>query len=248
MSPNPSDQKIPPVVIQTWETNQIRAIHALNLLFFRWKNPDLSFKFLSSRDRDSYMESNWNKEKIFEVYHSAKFKAMQVDIFRYCYLYEHGGYYFDISKAVKVPITSLHSQLDTALISFEKNLVSQIEIQTEGFRPSLLFPKNLIIQWGFGFTPRHEVLRICIDKIEYDYPKFKGLMFASPREAILRLTGPVQFTRAVWEYAAHCNPGMRSIRQAGIDFYGKGIYSMLGSGWRHIESPSYWLASNCSIC
>jgi mannosyltransferase OCH1-like enzyme len=238
------DFVIPAQVVQTWEHNRIPLAHFLQLSRIRNRNKELDFFFFDRAKRDHFMTMEWGSRKISNVYFASRFGSMRADIFRYCYLYSNGGYYFDISKGVRGSIRHLHEPSDSALISFEGNTLPSADNLPS---PGLQLNKNLVIQWGFGFSPQHPILEIMIDMIEKDSEKFEGITFESPREAIYQLTGPIQFTRAVHEYARILNPSMRGITQAGVDFNGSGIYSMLGSGWRHLDVPSYWRTSNSSI-
>jgi mannosyltransferase OCH1-like enzyme len=248
---NSYDSAIPPIVIQTWETKKIRLAHFVSVRKFRWMNRDLGFKLISAEERDSYMESSWGHRKILEIYKSAQYGAMKADIFRYCFIYEHGGYYFDISKGLKVKLTELIREDCSGVISFEANSVDYRHSRDKfklTANQHLMHPDNLVIQWGFGFAPQHKLLGMLIDNIEKDFPLHKGVIVKEPRIAIHEFTGPVQFTKAIWQFMSHEQFEPKQLCQLGIDFYGEGIYSMLGSGWRHQAFPSYWTARNSSIC
>ena len=65
------------------------------------------------------MRDNWQKNNIYEIYQKAKFGQIKADIFRYCILYDRGGYYFDISKGCKMPLTELHHKDTEALLCNE---------------------------------------------------------------------------------------------------------------------------------
>ena len=91
-----SDNKIPNKVYQTWETRFLGKTHAQSLKKFRNLNPNLSFYLFDKEKRDAYMKSSWQGEMISEIYFNSIFGPMKSDIFRYCLLYDLGGYYFDI--------------------------------------------------------------------------------------------------------------------------------------------------------
>lgn len=235
-------QAIPTTLYQTWEENLFGRTHKRSLLRFRRVNGDLSFIFLDRSARDDYMAEAWGDHDIFQIYTKARFGAMKVDIFRYCILFDRGGYYFDISKGTTVPITSLHTPEDTEIISFEKN-----EVPLGMVSPSergLLRPNNLFIQWGFGFAPQHGVLDNVITLICENYQRYKGKVFENPKAAILEFTGPVAFTRSVWNFI-DCARG--DLHVVDFDFDGRGIYSMRGSGARFKKFPSYATSRNAQI-
>lgn len=225
-------QTIPPIVYQTWETKKLGRRHLRSIERFRDANSDLSFVLLDKFERDAYMSKNWSHSVIYEIYNRALFGALQADIFRYCMIYDRGGYYFDISKGTKVAITSLHDSSAEGLISFENNL-SEIGKGPE----NLLKPSNLVIQWGFGFAPGHLILARHIERLEQTFTNFLGRKFLSPKSAILEFSGPVAFTSTVHEFALQNS--MSAVTQLDIDFSSQGLYSLNGAGSRFIRYPSY---------
>lgn len=235
-----SSQYIPTTVYQTWETKAFGRRHVQSIDKFRNLNPDLDFLLYDKQERDSYMLQHWADRKIYQIYIRSLFGPLSADIFRYCIIYSHGGYYFDISKGLDSSITSLHSRDISGLLSFEKNL-----FDGEPGPDNVHLPKNLVIQWGFGFAPRHTILSRHIASMEDNYEAFAGRVFESPKAAILDFSGPRAFTRTVHLVARQ--EGMQGIAQIGVDFDSHGIYSMRGSGSRFLHFPSYANVRNSPI-
>jgi mannosyltransferase OCH1-like enzyme len=115
------NQKIPTVVYQKWINKSFGIRHARQMNHFRNLNPDLDFELFDDEESDKYMLDAWKGTEIHEIYKKSLFGPMKADIFRYCILFDKGGYYFDISKGCNVQITSLHTSNTSALISAEKN-------------------------------------------------------------------------------------------------------------------------------
>jgi len=233
-------QSIPTTVYQTWETKAFGRRHWHSINRFRNLNPDLDFLLYNRQERDSYMLKHWGDRKIYQIYTRALFGPLKADIFRYCIIYSHGGYYFDISKGVNLSITSLHASNVSGLVSFENN-----PFDGEPGPDNVLLPKNLVIQWGFGFAPRHTILSRHIASIEDNYEAFAGRVFESPKAAILDFSGPRAFTRTVHLVARL--ESMQGIAQLDVDFDSHGIYSMRGSGSRFFHFPSYAQEKNSPI-
>jgi mannosyltransferase OCH1-like enzyme len=237
------EQKIPKTVYQTYKFNSFGKTHYKEISKFRELNRDLDFVFFDEGRQDTWMENNWLGTKIYDIYKKLKFGPARADIFRYCILYAQGGYYFDISKGCKVPLTSLHSEQSECLISYEQNEVF-ISPDRQIFK-ILYHPEKYILQWGFGFTSGHPLLKKTIDNIELDYALYKGKKFENPKTAILMFTGPGQFTKSVrqalLDYPDLC------ITQAGIDFNRQGIFAMKGSEARYLLSPAYANSRNSII-
>jgi mannosyltransferase OCH1-like enzyme len=231
-------QNIPAHLIQTWEVNSFGRRHRKSLMDMRSRNPEIVFELVLKESRDEFMAAFGDPE-ISELYFDTRFATMQVDLFRYSYLFQHGGYYCDISMNFLGNISSQHSSSASAVIAFENNLAPLTSPRDVAKR--LSHPKNLMAIWLFGFTANHPILEILLDQIKKESPNFKGKVFDIPKSAILELTGPIAFTRAVWRYL-ELNVD-KSIEFVGIDFNGSGR-AHRGAGYRHIQFPSYAHARN----
>lgn len=232
---------IPGTLIQTWEENNFGRRHRRSLLNFRSNNPDVNFILLDSMARDKFMREIEDQE-LSRIYFRSIFRPMQVDIFRYAYLMANGGYYCDISLGFSERILDLAPPSCTALMTQEGN--------EHAFSPStgafnhLPFPMNLMAIWFFGFTPGHPILKLVLEQIKKDAPLFEGRVFELPKNAILTLTGPRAFTRAVF---AHLMNGADSTMfVAGKDVNGTS-YTHSGAGYRHLKYPSYAQARNSRL-
>ena len=238
------EQRIPPVLHQTWEEARFSYRHADGLRRFRAVNPDLSFRLFDRERRDRYMTERWGGHDIFTVYANALFGAIKADVFRYCILFDRGGYYFDISKACRKPLTTFHGRDCRALISFESHDIPQSSSSVGPI--SLLYPSKYVLQWGLGFEAGHPLLKMAIARIVESYPSVRNVAFEKPFEAVLGFTGPRMFTSVVHDYFEAW--GGDGIRQAGIDFESEGIFSLRGSEARYRRVPSYTAARAGPIC
>ena len=237
------NQAIPPLVVQTWVADAFGRSHAREIRRFRALNPNLRYSLFNDADTDAYVASVWAGHPISEIYNRARYRPLQTDIFRYCILFERGGYYFDISKGCSVPLASLHAPEDCRLLSYEHSFCSVMpDLATAG---SFQYPDRYLIQWGFGFAPADPILKRVIDNICAYYPLFKGRQFENPKSAILAFTGPGMFTKAVREIVQE--EGKLEGAQAGVNFNGHGIPWMPGSEVRYHLSPPYVLARNAVI-
>ena len=160
---NIKDQKISPIVYQTWSDKYFGRTHFNSLKKFRSLNPDLSFKIYTDQDVDTYMESNWKNNDIYEIFKNSLIGPLKTDIFRYCILYDRGGYYFDISRGCKIPLNKLHNQDTSMIISYE---------DTECYIPpkdpkifKLKRPFNHFLQWGLAFEKNHKFLELLLNEI-----------------------------------------------------------------------------------
>jgi len=224
---------IPLDVYQVWTHSVLGKTHIKNLSRFIGMNPEYKFWFYDAQRMNSYMLQFYGQHPIYEIYAHAQFGPVKTDIWRYCILLERGGWYFDINKMVEAPLGQIASAEDTAVISYERNLLP--EWMPLGPK-TLKQPDRLILNWGLGFSKGHPVLRAVVDNIVRDYPKFKGVRFPNVKEAVLRLTGPHQLTSTIHQLARE---GGLALREAGIDFDGFGNADINGSWVRYAAQQSY---------
>ena len=92
--------------------------------------------------------------------------------------------------------------------------------------------------WLHSKTPN---LKILLEQIKVESEDFRGKTFSIPKLAIIALTGPAAFTRAVWTYLDEVQD--TSVEFAGLDFNQCGE-AHKGAGFRHIQYPSYASARN----
>jgi mannosyltransferase OCH1-like enzyme len=232
---------IPRVVYQTWEENKFGRTHFLSLQKFRNLNPNYDFYLFDAARRDSYVRSKWYGSPLWEMYEKARFGQIKADLFRYLVLAEEGGFYFDISKALSVPIDIFLKNHHEALLSFE---TTPRPPHLSSYKDNDLLHRNkLLLQWGFGFRKGHELLLILLDQIEESYLTYRNAVQKSPKSEILRLTGPLAFTRAVDTFFSLKKP-KSSVGQVSMDFGGTAILNLPGSGARHKRVKAYAAVRN----
>jgi mannosyltransferase OCH1-like enzyme len=236
-------QVIPSILYQTWESNKFGKTHAIEMEKFRDINPELSFQIYTNEDVDNYMSSAWGSHPIYQIYRRAIFGPMKADIFRYCIIYDRGGYYFDVSKGCNCPLISLHEPGDDGLITYET--VDCCIYPEAGIASLIDHPEKYVLQWGFGFAKQHPILKQVIDNICLHFKYFDRVEFEIPKNAVLMLTGPGMFTRSFREVLTKY-PAI-SVAQAGINFNGHGVFAMPRSESRYLRVPAYQHARNSLI-
>ena len=243
LATQPCSQRIPPIVYQTWVNNDLFETHAGQVEIFRSINPNLSFELFTNEMVEEYMSRVWKGTQILSIFERATYYPMKADIFRYCMLYERGGYYFDISKACRVPITALHQPNDSCLLSYERN--DCLIYPDSRLEKVLQYPHKFFLQWGLGFTSKHPILKRVIELIERHAAAFVDRVFEIPKHGILMLSGPGMYTRAVREL--FLEDSQIEHTQAGIDFNEQGVIALLGSDSRYRHSPAYGEVRNAPI-
>lgn len=235
----PISYAIPNIVYQTWKAPKFGRTHSRLLGEFRALNSDFSFEFFDDQQlAEDYMLSAYRGHPILEIFKRSCFGPLKVDIWRYCILYERGGFYCDINKSALTPLRELVSSTTSGLISFERNNFP-VGAESRG-TSEIQHPSKVVSNWMFGFERGHPLLAQVIEGIVAKYPLYKGRVVQNPKMEILEFTGPVHFTQCVHEFAK--THGLSGIQQAGIDFDGRANVDMFGSYVRYTQRPCYELA------
>ena len=240
----PPKQKISPIVHQTWIDKKFGRTHAKSIKNFRKLNQNLSFKIYTDQDIKEYMSTYWSNHKIYKIFSNSLIGPLKTDIFRYCILYDQGGYYFDISRGCSIPLTKLHNKETKFILTYEDTDCYIPPLNKKLF--NLKRPFNHILQWGLAFEKKNKFLEILLNKIIEIYPNFKNKNFENPKLAILNFTGPGMYTSVMREYLS--NIPLNNIKELDIKFNNNGIFKLKGSQLRYQIQSSYTYLKNKKIC
>lgn len=105
------EQKIPKVIIQTDESNNLSQMKYNSVLTLIELNPEYEYKFFDKRDRRDFIKKNFNID-VLETYDTLVPGAYRADLFRYCYLYIFGGCYVDCKMIFRKPFRELINSND----------------------------------------------------------------------------------------------------------------------------------------
>lgn len=218
-------REIPSVLYQTIESREVTSRHLRDWLAFRNFNPDLDFHILDREERDNYMAQSWRGTHLFELYERAALGVIQADIFRYAIVYDRGGYYCDVNKGVLSSLSSYLEEGKKGVLTFESNdaLVFPDLSQVVG----VLEPGKLCLQYCFGFTRHHPLLKRIIERIESNSVFFSGRSFEIPKNAVLQFSSTGMFTQVFREFARDF--GVGDISQVPVDFFGTGVFRLDGT-------------------
>ena len=181
----------------------------------------------------------WKGSVISEIYNRSLVGVMQADIFRYCILYEMGGFYVDIARHLPLPLKSYINKSSNYALFFNANAdsshIQAAKRQTLNNMPFYRSIKNTFL----AFAPRHEILKKTIDNICENYILYTGHAIKNPRMAIINLTGPGALMRSVLDY---CNS--EKIDSKCVYFINDDESTLKGSNLRYIDVPFYGFLAN----
>lgn len=239
--------KIPLTCIQTWEENSFPKTHRKSIELFRSNNSSFNFKIYDKNDREKFMYQYWRGHEIYNIYQDSRFGVMQADIFRYCVLFTHGGFYIDIAKSPPdLLLNYLSSDPEMVLFSeIEMNSPHLYPVPTELYSVLTIEESFMpILNSMMASIPGHPLMKKAIDSIVSRWKYFKGVELKYPRQGILCLTGP---SMLLYEY--HDFMKIESNRSMVKIFPIRNLSSinLKGSEARWVRFPSYMDARFTSL-
>lgn len=101
--------------------------------------PDYNYIFFNDHDCKNFLKYNYD-DNISNIYNKLKLPAHKADLFRYCFLYLHGGLYCDIKTIFKKPIDNVITDKKKvySVLSIHKNTIYQGIIYTYPRNPLFL--------------------------------------------------------------------------------------------------------------
>ena len=105
-------------------------------------------------------------------------------------------------------------QIDQSLLPYEEYTEMLNGLKERSFP----HPEHVVLQWALFFKPRHPILANAINAITQNASRLEGHVIRDMHKAVCNFTGPIAYSKAVWQYAMGQEVACR-----GIDFDGLGI-------------------------
>jgi len=234
--------KIPLIVHQSWDDNYFPYTIGKHIKNFRELNPDVQFKIYNNKDVNNFMKKFYKNHKIYEIFKNSIFWPMKTDIFRYCKVYQHGGFWFDIKSGVNKQLSKILDPKTDILISFELDKKQE----KKKYINNIQYPNNWICNWGFAATKKNKILKNLINNICNHYEFYKDKNFKYPKTAILELTGPRMLTNTIIDEIKTKNFRLK-VQQEGINFHNQGVYAYGGATLLFSKKKHYSFYRNSKI-
>jgi mannosyltransferase OCH1-like enzyme len=179
---------IPPIVHQTWKSDDLPR--SLKECCASWKrfNPDFDYRFYDDRSCAAFIYAKY--PDLAQLYESLPLPILRADLFRYLIVYSFGGLYADIDMECLRPIDRFLS-LDGAIFSIEARLTS-IRQRELGYRHPYQIANCI-----FASEAGHPFLRRVIDRAVALLRSQQAITPASVED----ITGPRMLTRLFYEGA-----------------------------------------------
>lgn len=166
---------IPKKIMQTSKTN-VTSIFDLysSCMSHIENNPDYEYVFYDDDDICEFIKSKF-EDDIYNLYLKIIPGAYKSDFFRYLYLYDNGGFYFDCKSASLTSICNYVDDADEVILCKDRNFKAYY---------------NAIM----GVTPRHPFMKRVIDEMIFRLSELMRARNKNERDAILSRYGIYGFT------------------------------------------------------
>lgn len=195
-----------------------------NSMFKKWnfynEINDIDLNIYSNSQVNSFMKKYFKNDLIYEIFKKSVLPVQKIDIFRICIIYKFGGIWLDIKSQINITkVLKLYkdSESNGILLSEPR----KIEVITFKDNKQLKSFKN-VIHNGFFFLPKEsQFLKNILFKIKKDHLYFQDIIFSHPKQGIMNLTGPHQFTRTYYDMEREKRPLLLSHNDIDWIYYQK---------------------------
>lgn len=97
------EQKIPKKIVQTANTSTMDILMYNSVMSFLELNPEYEYELYDGDKRRKFIKNHFDND-ILNTYDLLVPGSYKADLFRYCYIYIHGGCYFDFKFILRVPL------------------------------------------------------------------------------------------------------------------------------------------------
>jgi len=159
------------------------------------KIKNINTEIFSNSDVNNFMFDNFKNDLIYEIYKKSQIPVQKIDIFRICFIYRNGGIWLDLKSEVSIKTAlDIYSKAkkNNGLLMFEPRKIDVIKNKNN----RICKTREYVIHNGFFFLPKNSFfLKQLIKNVEKDYLYFEDIILLKPKQGIMNLTGPNQFTR-----------------------------------------------------
>ena len=173
-----------------------------------------------NKEVNSFMKDNFKNDLIYEIYKKSILPVQKIDLFRICWIYLNGGIWLDLKSEINIEkVLKIYKKHESrGILLWEPR---KIEVISSSGKRQIRLHKN-VIHNGFFALPKGSIfLEEILFKIRKDYLYFQDIVFTSPKQGIMNLTGPHQFTRTYFNLEKNKRPHLVSQEEIDWIFYSK---------------------------
>ena len=196
-----------------------------NIARLKELNPEWEYRFFDDEQMKSYLRSNLQPEEwdlLQEV--NPRYGVVLADIFRYVIVYKEGGVYLDVKSTATKPLSQTIDPEAAFVISQWPNKVGQFYFGY-GLHPELTdVPGGEFQQWNVMAEPQHPFLKAVIVRVFSNIRTYTPSQFGTDAYGVLRVSGPIAFTRAIYPLLDHYPHKIVDLESWGV------LYSIYDAG------------------
>ena len=181
---------------------------------------NINLNIYSNKHVNGFMKDHFRDDLIYEIFKKSIMPVQKIDIFRICVIFKFGGIWLDLKSQIdcKKAIKLYKESKSNGILLYEPR---KIEVISSINKEQIKSSKN-VIHNGFFYLPREsEFLKNLLLKIKKDYLYFQDIIFSSPKQGVMNLTGPHQFTRTYFEMKEENRPYLVSQKDIDWVYYSK---------------------------
>lgn len=199
IAPLPEGPGIPRIIHQTFYLRDLPLELAQNVAHIKALNPAWEYRFYDDDDIVAFIGAHYPPVVLAGYLRiSPKYGAARADLFRYLLMYKVGGVYLDIKTVPTRP-------LDTVLLDTDRYVLSYW--QNEGATESWGMHHEIrdiaggeFQQWYIICAPGHPALKAAIESVLANIDNYIPSLHGVGKKGVLRVTGPIAYTRAVFDH------------------------------------------------
>ncbi len=180
----------------------------------------IGLNIYSNKEVNTFMKDNFKNDLIYEIYQKSILPVQKIDLFRICCIYLHGGIWLDLKSEINIKkvLKIYNKNKSLGILLWEPRKIEVISTSEGGITRSR---KNVIHNGFFALPKSSKFLEELLFKIRKDYLYFQDIVFSSPKQGIMNLTGPHQFTRTYFDLEKNKRPHLVSQKEIDWIFYSK---------------------------
>lgn len=181
---------------------------------------NVNLNIYSNKHVNGFMKDYFRDDLIYEVFKKSTMPVQKIDIFRICVIFKFGGIWLDLKSQIdfKKAMRLYEKSKSNGILLYEPR---KIEVISSINKEQIKSPKN-VIHNGFFYLPKEsQFLKNLLLKIKKDYLYFQDIIFSSPKQGVMNLTGPHQFTRTYFEMKEENRPTLVSQKDIDWIYYSK---------------------------
>jgi len=201
---------IPKVIVQT---HRDPAIGASERRTWQQMNPEFEYRFFSDADCLQFLRQSM--PRLVGVYQKLPKAVQKADLFRYAYIYFHGGVYADVDTICAAPLSSyIDFEQDTMVVGVEMT-PETFKFTPQQYTQQYISPFQ-VLQWAFAASPKHLALGVMLDRIRFYVESFSAeqlQIWSRVDRFTLETTGPMMFSQVIHD----CLSGSRNAKVTLLD-------------------------------